>query len=184
MTDEQIIIDGVDVKGCKRRIGKDNFCRYYKRPCTENNYNCIWKKYLRKERECESWKALIDEAQIEQGKLQQQLEAYKMEAEEGKEINAELKAELEQEKNWHKTSDEISKVNSEYTAKLKQTLTEIKPILELYANSKMGEEQQDGTYKLSGGIWDGLGICTTTYDPKPAREGLKKISECEVEDEV
>ena len=51
MTDKQIIIDGVDIKDCKRRIGKDNYCRYYKRPCAENNYNCIWKKYLRKEQE-------------------------------------------------------------------------------------------------------------------------------------
>ncbi len=41
-----------------------------------------------------------------------------------------LKIELEQEKNWHKTSDEISKANSEYTAKLKQALTEIKEIAE------------------------------------------------------
>ena len=51
MTDKQIIIDGVDIKNCKRRIGKDNYCRYYKRLCSENNYNCIWKKYLRKEQE-------------------------------------------------------------------------------------------------------------------------------------
>lgn len=54
MTDKQVIVDGVDIKNCKRRIGKDNFCRYYKRPCSENNYNCIWKKYLRKEQECEA----------------------------------------------------------------------------------------------------------------------------------
>ena len=40
-----------------------------------------------------------------------------------------LKAELEVEKNWHKTADEISKANCEYTAKLKQTLTEIKELL-------------------------------------------------------
>ena len=53
MTDKQIIIDGVNVKDCKRRIGKDNYCRYYKRLCSENNYNCIWKKYYRKEQECE-----------------------------------------------------------------------------------------------------------------------------------
>ena len=59
MTDKQIIIDGVDIKDCKRRIGKDNFCRYYKRPCAENNYNCIWKKYLRKEQECEELKAEV-----------------------------------------------------------------------------------------------------------------------------
>ena len=56
MTDKQIIIDGVDIKDCKRRIGKDNYCRYYKRLCSENNYNCIWKKYLRKEQECEELK--------------------------------------------------------------------------------------------------------------------------------
>jgi hypothetical protein len=63
--------------------------------------------------------------------------------------------------------------------KLEKTLAEIKPILELYANSKIGEEQPDGTYKLSGGIWDSFGFCATTYDPRPAREGLKKISEVE-----
>ena len=56
MTDKQIIIDGVNIKDCKRRIGKDNYCRYYKRPCSENNFNCIWKKYLRKEQECEELK--------------------------------------------------------------------------------------------------------------------------------
>ena len=67
--------------------------------------------------------------------------------------------------------------------KLKQTLTEIKSILELYANSKVGEEQPDGTYKLSGGIWDSFGFCTTTYDPRPARQALQKISECEGNDE-
>ena len=60
MTDKQIIIDGVNVKGCKRRIGKDNYCRYYKRPCSENNYNCVWKKYLRKEQECERLKEDIE----------------------------------------------------------------------------------------------------------------------------
>ena len=61
MTDEQIIIDGVDVKDCKRRIGKDNYCRYYKRLCSENNYNCIWKKYKRKEQECEELKQTLAE---------------------------------------------------------------------------------------------------------------------------
>ena len=56
--------------------------------------------------------------------------------------------------------------------KLKQTLAEIKPILEFYANSKMGEEQPDRTYKimLSGGY-------IMAYDPKPARQALQKISE-------
>ena len=49
MTDkEQIIIDGVDVKNCRRRIGKNNYCRYFKRLCSENNFNCVWKQLARK----------------------------------------------------------------------------------------------------------------------------------------
>ena len=61
MDEQKIIIDDVDVKDCKRRIGKDNYCRYYKRPCAENNFNCIWKKYLRKEQECEELKEALNE---------------------------------------------------------------------------------------------------------------------------
>ena len=61
--------------------------------------------------------------------------------------------------------------------KAEQILNEIKPILEFYANSKIGEEQVDGTYKimLSGGY-------VMAYDPTPARQALQKISE--VEDET
>jgi len=72
--------------------------------------------------------------------LQQQLDQLKAENEELKINNAQfikdneflakrnskLKAELEQEKNWHKTSDEISKANSEYTDKLKAENEELK----------------------------------------------------------
>ena len=42
-----------------------------------------------------------------------------------------LKEELEAERNWHKTADEISKANSEYTTKLKQAFAEIKKIAEI-----------------------------------------------------
>ena len=122
---EQIIIDGVDVKDCKRRIGKENYCRYYKRPCAENNYNCIWKKYLRKEQECEELKIYIESNE------QQVKEVEKLVMDNDRLINEldQLKVELEQEKAWHKTSDEISKANSEYAYKLKQTLEEIKKLL-------------------------------------------------------
>ena len=56
--------------------------------------------------------------------------------------------------------------------KLKQTLAEIKPILEFYANSNMGEEQPDKTYHI---MLNGSYIMV--YDPKPARQALQKISE-------
>ena len=81
---------------------------------------------LKKKQRC-AWKSLEGTFCPE---AQEQLEAYKMEADEGKEINAELKAELEAERNWHKTSDEISKANSEYTVKLRQTIAEIKKLVE------------------------------------------------------
>ena len=57
---------------------------------------------------------------------------------------------------------------------LKQTLKEIKPILEFYANSKIGEQQEDGSYKI---LLNGDYIAI--YDSKPARQALQKISEVE-----
>ena len=63
--------------------------------------------------------------------------------------------------------------------KLKQTLTEIKPILELYANSKIyGEEQLDGTYKITVKNLSVLGgSYIAYYDPRPAKQALQKINE-------
>ena len=64
----------------------------------------------------------------------------------------------------------------EKNEKLEQTLTEIEPVLELYANSKIGEEQLDGTYKV---IVECLsvpnGAYTVHYDPNPAKQALQKI---------
>ena len=72
--------------------------------------------------------------------------------------------------------------------KLRQTLTEIKPILEYYANSTIGEEQEDGTYRIElshkYGSSNMYGApCYYKYNPKPARQALQKISECEGNDE-
>ena len=64
----------------------------------------------------------------------------------------------------------------EKNEKLEQTLAEIEPVLELYANSKIGEEQLDGTYKV---IVECLsvpnGAYTVHYDPKPAKQAIQKI---------
>ena len=75
-------------------------------------------------------------------------------------------------KNYHEKIIEIINNLDEY----KQTLAEIKPILEFYANSNMGEEQPDKTYHI---MLNGSYIIV--YDPKPARQALQKISECEEE---
>ena len=62
---------------------------------------------------------------------------------------------------------------------LLQTLAEIKPILEFYANSKIGEEQADGTYKieLAGNSMRGYGTDFLIFNPKPAKQALQKIRE-------
>lgn len=75
---EEIIIDGVNVKDCERRIGKTNFCGYFKRNCADNNYNCIWKKCLRLEQENKRLKAtaqvLSDELDKHKSVVLKQLE--------------------------------------------------------------------------------------------------------------
>lgn len=68
----------------------------------------------------------------------------------------------------------------EKARRLKQTLAEIKSILELYANSKIGEKQPNGTYKIVVEAIGALGgTCIAYYDPRPAKQGLQKISEVE-----
>lgn len=140
----------------------------------------------------------LDYVQLDQ--LKEELAISIQENEEGREINAELRAENKELKEKCKKYGEINEQETKDYAKLMaeneklkiyksitplkvkklvKTLNEIKPILELYANSNVGEEQPDGTYKLSSGIGGsfGFGFCTTTYDPRPARQALQKISE-------
>lgn len=71
MDKEKIIIDGVDVKNCRRRIGKNNYCRYFKRLCSENNFNCVWKQLARKTQECEELKRkLSNQEQLYQNEIE------------------------------------------------------------------------------------------------------------------
>ena len=144
MTDKQIIIDGVDIKDCKRRIGKDNFCRYYKRPCAENNYNCIWKKYLRKEQELQE--AMDNYVQLDLQRVKEYnelVDLYKAKEQECEELNEHSvgfarkcqKLELDvchlKDKNYNlqRQLDKLKVENEE----LKKTLTEIKKIAEILA---------------------------------------------------
>lgn len=47
------------LKDCKRRIGKVNFCRYFKSPC-ELNDRCVWKKNYRFEHTLRKIKKLVE----------------------------------------------------------------------------------------------------------------------------
>ena len=96
---------------------------------------------------------------------EQECEAYKMEAEEGKEINAELKAENDELKKCYKNNSALLDFEETNTTKLvnkvmklEKTLTEIKEIAEFYNNSNMDDIcYSDGIYDI-----------------------LQKISKCEV----
>ena len=64
MTDKQIIIDGVDVSGCENALqGKHTIlCASNEdRALCDANKNCLYKKYKRKEQECEELKQTLAE---------------------------------------------------------------------------------------------------------------------------
>ena len=98
------------------------------------------------------------ELQEQLDQLKEQLNAYKMETEEGKEINAELKAENDLFRTCH--DNEQAK-----RRKLEQTLTEIKEIAE--------DINDECEYLL-------FGSCAA----EAKNQILQKISECEVGDKI
>lgn len=129
MTDKQIIIDGVDVSGCKYWKGYcriASLCDYAGHLC-EVNPSCDYKQFKRKEQECENNKIAhqieLDIYNQECLNLQEELketleQLYQLKAE-----NDELKRELMQ-------YDKDVKDLNYFAMKLKQTLTEIKEIAE------------------------------------------------------
>lgn len=103
MTDKQIIIDGVDVSGCKYVNIADpckNTCQYFCTPCEwVEIQNCMYKYAKRKEQECE-------------------------------ELKEELKTKTY---HWEQCTEEILKGTKQFVdrmEKAEKTLTEIKEIAE------------------------------------------------------
>ena len=85
MTDKEIIIDGVDVSGCKYCLKMTKYrCTIqrdiYKWLCEENP-NCYYKQLKRKEQECEELKEKIKKI------LKHQRIRYKKKREKAKEVN-------------------------------------------------------------------------------------------------
>ena len=208
MTDKQIIIDGVDVSECKYFENADQEmcceltccggCRgidcYYKQlQRAEKTMQEIWDRLgktkdelLRKEQECEELKKQNDCNCLDSCCKKQKLD--------------QLKAELEQEKAWHKASDEISKVNSEYTVKLKAENEELKGIRDrnflhaleeqdradkyfktLAEIKEIAERDKEFCIKCNGNKEIDCVDCIEGGRALLAKEILQKISECEVE---
>ena len=189
MTDKHIIIDGVDVSKCKYFDCDSKKCKaeYYVRhgyeiveydSCRENP-NCYYKQLQREKQNSQEARDTAIKEFNRAEKLKMLLKRKEQECEKAKQ-NAQDTYDLWQEliESFNILQGKKIKLEQEYE-KLKQTLTEIKPILELYANSRIGEEQLDGTYKIIVEDLKVLGDMYITFDPRPAKQALQKISGCE-----
>ena len=175
MTDKQIIING---KECRYwfRLNPDD---YRKCSLRGKNDNCDEIK------DC-FVKELLSKLALKEQELQEAMDNYvQLDLQRVKEYNelVELYKAKEQEcEELKETIDGLLKIQyqlADSCTKYEQTIAEIKPILELYANSKIGEEQLDGTYKITVKNSSVLGDTYITFDPRPAKQALQKISECE-----
>ena len=151
MTDKQIIIDGVDVSGCTHY--KTGDCLISPVWC-DQFYNCDYKQLKRKEQDLETICKTFDIEYIHDketnqiiakyNKLlarEQECEEYKVQAkkyladyyEENKKCE-ELKAEIKHYKQIAQYHGNLSVKYTNKSAKLKQTLIEIKEIVEKQCN--------------------------------------------------
>ena len=153
---KQIIIDGVDVSGCSchyngwSQLYRDN------RDMCDKGYDLECKP---KENGCYHYTKCLEE----------QLKAKEQECEELKKLNEHTEIELESyfifEENVNKQLD-----------KLKQTLIEIKEVLQFYNNTTIGVDKGNGIFELEVSN-DNIGKLIYCYDTNPAKEALQKISE-------
>jgi chromosome segregation ATPase len=164
---KQIIIDGCDVSGCEHFEDEECLNPSETVANCEASPNCNYKQLKRlekllpdingkfykamddlkaKEQECESWKTLIDQAQIEQRKLEQQLDQLKFDnkilnstissLEETRDILVNKIDQLNAENERLEEQLELNTANAvvidmvERLYKLKQTLTSIKEFVE------------------------------------------------------
>ena len=150
MTDKQIMIDGVDVNGCKYynpNIKMDCILYPLQPDACKNNPNCYYKQLARKEQECKELKEINSTLLEYRRHAVTCQECYEDGLEDGKTSNKELR-------------------------KLKQTLAEIKEIAEKVYNDC------DNCYRDVDTNYDVDCIdCTLGGKAKLAEQILQKISE-------
>jgi hypothetical protein len=126
MTDkEQIIIDGVDVRGCKDRYCDTN-CGNTGLSCPdimcENNANCYYKQLQRKEQECEKLKKIIENQRKEiyrhrhkQAELKERIKTL-----DGKDITVQItESEFAEYQSLKKQHDELISINNKRKDEIK-----------------------------------------------------------------
>ena len=198
MTDKQIIIDGVDVSGCKKyeheivrcNATLKNMCFCGGRCTDKKNADCYFKQLKRKEQECEELKKYLHKNFEEKDKLHliidRLLEAsgydtntasaedfedvYKNMRYEKQQLD-QLKAENEELKNFHINLVGVKECDIRELLKLKQALTEIEEVAEKSCCLQPTSVCEE---------YENCKECNRTSDDETVKQILQKISECEV----
>ena len=142
MTDKQIIIDGVDVSGCKKyeheivrcNATLKNMCFCGGRCTDKKNADCYFKQLKRKEQECEELKKYLHKNFEEKDKLHLIIDRL-LEAS-GYDTNTASAEDFED-------VYENMRYEKQQLEQLKQTLAEIKEIVEIEIECKTYEIEND-----------------------------------------
>lgn len=203
MINKKVIIDGVNVSDCIHRdeissncLEKESICQGYNH--CDHYKQCYYKNWQRKEQECEELKEKYLELKEQNGSFivqlntaNEQLDQLKAENRELKAVHStnvalsdelfKYKAEIEELKKINKANAKSYEKHWYKLEKYKQTLTEIKEILQFYNNTTIGIDKGNGFFEFevsNDNVLGGKLICC--YDTNPAKQALQKISECEV----
>lgn len=157
MTDKQIIIDGIDVSGCKYYDDLDCYAERdscgYPLDCKDNP-KCYYKQLTRKKQECEELNDLanhngrvcnerldkLDELEHDINELNEQLDQLKAENEE---LQYQLRCVTGREKEYRKNSDFWEKRHD----KLKEQFFQLRVENDLYKNAHKTEQDRRRSYE-------------------------------------
>jgi len=140
MTDKQIIIDGVDVSGCefywleKDRCNNGNLTS----DCQENK-DCIYKRYIRKEQECEKLETARHLIEISRDKWEYRAKSKERECES---LNRWLPIILRLETEFEDYAKAKAIAHKPYAVAILQQLDQAKAELELYKRSKQASYEE------------------------------------------
>lgn len=144
-------------------------------------YNELVDLYKAKEQECEDLKSVRN---MWMSKYEQEMktsEFFQDVLAEVKADNEELKEEIKHYKQIAQYHGNLSVKYTNKSAKLKQTLTEIKKVLQLYSDGKIGTDKGNGIFEFE--VSSDNGKLIYCYDTNPAKRALQKISECEADND-
>ena len=170
---EKRIMDDYNAKDCEQ-CNPDSVCCY----CQNIAWYKLKEQLKLKEQECEELKEQLESTKglVKVGNRQ---------LAEALEKNEELEKLYKANKNCFEKTEKLFDESEQERIKLKQTLAEIKEVLQLYNNTTIGTYKGNGVFEFEAFNKNVLGgKVIYYYDTNPARKALRKINECEGDNEV